>query len=923
MKKRTCVLFFLLLLFFSVSVYGASNSQLGLEGFDWVRLPDTVIAEISSPEFMQPFNEVSFNVNVPAGEYWIAMTYRPVEDIIGRAGLLITVDGVQQQIGINSIWADEHKNYLQDRFGNDIRPDQVTRQGFHTDFWASSVTLSRRPLLFNLNENSEITIEIIGHELLIETIYILTPEEILPFSQTANANAALGTGEVIILEAQEQMAKSHAFIGSANEQTPVVHPFEIGRRRINTAFQERIGEAMVWEFYVDSPGLYNISFRYSTWLYEDMEVYSNILINGQIPSSEFMNFGFSYTGFVGTFANKTAGVPIYLEAGWNTIKIQQDATILDTYYNDLRYILGSLNDIATELRRLAGISGTIQRHRIWAVEQYIPGVTAQLENHSSELRRIFDEFPRESLRDPAPLQALNISASQIDRLILRIDRLPANLDWITDITLSLADLVSSFQEQPILFDRIYIHTDEYQLASARLGFFRSLWQTIREFFHALFGSNDNFAIAAREEGELVVWVNRPIQMVALMQQIIDSRFTPESGIPVRLVAISDSNRLILSNASGTNPDAAVGILSHIPFEFAFRGAIADLTQFDDFLPFVEEHFVKEAHQAFVFGDGIYALAETKVAQMLFYRTDILDNLGLQPPDTWDDVRQMMPVLRRSGMNFFLPLSAGVGFKPFFATAPFIFQMGAEIYAPDGMSVALDTPQSLLAFELMTDLYRIYGLQDNVPSFTQNFRMGTMPIGVSDVNQMIVFRLAAPEIDGLWDIGLAPGVIDENGINRRYQLAVTSSNIIMESSEMKQEAWEFIRWWMSTETQIEFGQALLFRIGPEFIWPSANLHAFASLPFTDREREIILEQWEWVQEVPRHPASYMVERGLSNAWFNTVGDNVSPRIALDRQVAIINREILRRLEEFGYVENGVPVRDFVIRPIESFFEGGER
>ena len=919
MRKFFAMLF--LIMSIGVSAYAQSPQDLDLS-VDWVRLPDTVVREITpdSPFLMEQHSYLTVDIGVPAGSYVIAMSYMSLNPILGRNNIVVSVDDFSDQVPVISVWADESKVYEQDRFGNDILPRQITIQEFHTEYLVSNVTLSRQPLIFNLDENSELTIQSLDNSLLIQSIFVLEVHTAPPFEETAQAAAPLGS-DVIIIEGENHVVKSHSFIGSVNEQNPAIYPFELERRLLNAAHFNRLGEKLVWRFYVDTPGRYRISFRYAQWALQEMEVYRNILINGQIPSAEFINLPFTYTGVPNTFSNKTADSYIFLEAGWNTIAMQSDAAILMPYYMRLRHIQNSLNEITTELRRLANITGTAHRHRTWAVEQYMPGITQRLTDYSEELTNLVSEIPRLSERNPAPLTVLLVSASQLDRLVERIDRLPANLNRLSDVTLVMADLVGSLMTQPMLLDRIYIHPDNFELPPARLSFFQSLGHSIREFFHALLRVNQDLVVAGRQdEDEVVVWVSRPIHIVEMMQQMIDSGYTPETGQRVRLSVITDPQRLILSNASGTNPDAALGISAHIPFEFALRGAVADLTQFPDFIPFVREHFVPETFQAFVFEDGIYALPETKNVFMMFYRQDILEHLGLAPPDTWDDVRAMMPVLRRNAMNFFIPLSQGVGFKPFFGTAPFIFQMEADLYTPDGMATAMHTPNSLEAFELMTDLFRIYALQDNVPSFYQSFRMGTIPVGVADLNQLIQFRVAAPEIDGLWNIELAPGAAGSDGVIRRYQLAAQSTCIILSTSEKQEQAWDFLKWWMSTEIQTEFGFNMVYRLGPEFVWGSANIQAFATLPFTAREREVILGMWEWIREVPRHPASYIVERELSNAWFATVGDNVPSRIALDTSMTIANREITRRLEEFGYVENGVPVRDFIIRPIHTFLGG---
>ena len=79
--------------------------------------------------------------------------------------------------------------------------------------------------------------------------------------------------------------------------------------------------------------------------------------------------------------------------------------------------------------------------------------------------------------------------------------------------------------------------------------------------------------------------------------------------------------------------------------------------------------------------------------------------------------------------------------------------------------------------------------------------------------------------------------------------------------------------------------------------------------------MILEQWQWLQEPAKIPGSYMQEREISNAWNRIVFNGVNPRIAIDDSIVIINREITRKMEEFGYLQNGVKVKEFSVPTID--------
>ena len=66
---------------------------------------------------------------------------------------------------------------------------------------------------------------------------------------------------------------------------------------------------------------------------------------------------------------------------------------------------------------------------------------------------------------------------------------------------------------------------------------------------------------------------------------------------------------------------------------------------------------------------------------------------------------------------------------------------------------------------------------------------------------------------------------------------------------------------------------------------------------------------------------MLERELSNAWNNVVVKNREARASLDKAVININREMERKLQEFGYFENGQMVKPYRIASLDLIEEDG--
>jgi len=447
----------------------------------------------------------------------------------------------------------------------------------------------------------------------------------------------------------------------------------------------------------------------------------------------------------------------------------------------------------------------------------------------------------------------------------------------------------------------------------QVSFLRQGWEGTKRFFLSF--SNQNYAVVEASDDVLEIWVNYPRQYVEIMQQIIDQSFTPETGIKVQLSIMPDENKLILANAAGKGPDIALGVNHWVPYEFAIRGAALDPRDFEGYEEVVSR-FAPGVMIPYAFEDGMFGLPLTQNFWVTFYRTDIMNALDLPVPDTWDEVVEILPELQRFGMNYFQPIAFFGGFKPFVATIPFIHQFGGELYSDDGMRTLLNSEANIDGIRLMTELFTIYDMPKQVPNFYNHFRTGLLPIGISDLATYLQLTIAAPEIAGKWDIAPHPGVMNENGEIVRYAAAGAQSVIILNSTDKPDESWLFLDWFLSTETQVDFAYRLQTANGTEFLWNTANLEAFRQIPLPAEHIEVILAQWEFAIEASRIPGAYMVERELSNAWNKIVFDDANPRITLDNAVRIANREIVYRMEEFGYVENSQIIKPYPVPTIET-------
>ena len=261
-----------------------------------------------------------------------------------------------------------------------------------------------------------------------------------------------------------------------------------------------------------------------------------------------------------------------------------------------------------------------------------------------------------------------------------------------------------------------------------------------------------------------------------------------------------------------------------------------------------------------------------------------------------------------------------GFKPFSSTSPFIYQKGGSFYAADAASVAFLERETVQGFTELTDLFKIYSLSEYVASFYNSFRSGDCPLGIGGISVYVQLTEAAPELSGLWDIAPAPGTLQSDGSVLRYYNADVTACMILNNTEYPQESWSFLKWWLSADTQKEFADTMESSYGTQYRWNTANKAAFEDSSYPDEHKDVIKLMWESQKETMQHPASYIVEREISNAFNNVTVNDISVIEALEKSTFVSNREIIRKLQEFGFCDQqGNPIKEYPADTVEKLKE----
>jgi len=228
---------------------------------------------------------------------------------------------------------------------------------------------------------------------------------------------------------------------------------------------------------------------------------------------------------------------------------------------------------------------------------------------------------------------------------------------------------------------------------------------------------------------------------------------------------------------------------------------------------------------------------------------------------------------------------------------FLYQHGGEYYTEDSMRSALDTENAVAAFKQWSGNYVNYGMPVSY-DMASRFRTGEMPLAIGDYTQYNYLSVFAPEIKGDWGFTLVPGFEREDGTIDHSVSAWETACVIMATSTKQKKGWEFLKWWMSDETQTEYGNEIENVLGVAGRVATANMKALENLPWATADYRQLVKQLAWVKALPQVPGGYFTERHIKNAFYTVYNNNEDPRETLQDYVKQINYEIGRKRMEFG-------------------------
>lgn len=869
---------------------------------------------------------IEWKVEVPEdGLYDLVIDYAPIKGSFSEIVRGVQIDGKYpfaeaERVVLDRQWKDGKYPYDRNAIGNEIRPVQEERNGWQIAR-VSNYALSSEPLRWALTKGAH-TIRLVGvkEPLALYSLTFASPGKLPTYSEYAGRHPA-GSGSKDWhhrYEAEQFLQKTAVSIRTLSVAEPFVSPDAKGKIAYNAlggTSWEKAGQSVEWEIAVPETGHYAIDLKYFQGYNGNAYAYRTIMVDDKVPFQEMLHYRFAPNRAleIKPLADPDGNPYLfYLAKGNHRLKLVTDNSLIRPAVVALNEIRKRVMTIEKDIRAISGNYGfgadqNVDTARTWEIKKFDPEIENKLQSVIDELVVVRDYLLGLNQAVTDPTTALSTLIDLIQSLKEDVNDIPNQVTAFSDIISGIGTWIKPIESQALQLDYIVVRTPHANPPLQTPNGWDKVQYTAVNFARSFFETYQTNEI--NDENALTIWVQRGRDYVDLLQSLIEQEFTPQTGIKVNVNLIPNQNVLLMGNAAGDQPDLALGVGMETPVDFAMRGAAEDLTRFAGFEE-VRKRFNPGIMRSYNYGGNVYGLPETQTYNMMFYRTDIFEQLGIEPPDTWDDLMRILPTLQENGMSFKYPRKIDgtihsnlttLGAYSLHYALPF-YQQGAEFYTADGLQTELTSAEGLAGFKQYTELFSKYSLPQEVPAFINHFRYGDMPIGISDFMLNIQLTVAAPELAGHWKMVPVPGIRQPDGTVVRWAPQETTSAFMMKKSKHKEEAWKFLEWWTSGSVQSRYGNDIESYAGIEYRWYTANAAAMQTLPWTEDDLKALNEQDRWAKNVPYVPGYYFLTREMDFAWINTVIGGKPARETLGKSEMSLQREMRRKQEEFGITPN---------------------
>ena len=875
-------------------------------------------------------SKVTWEVDVPeAGFYNVYLEYMTVKSrgvAIERAfyvnGELPFQDA--SDMTFLRMWADASEPRVDNR-GNEIRPTQTEVYGWQSSYLKDKMGYMTEPYQFYFEKGKNtITLEAVNEPMVLRKLDIVAVEDEFTYAdyaaaQTGTKAAGSGLDYVQIVQGEDSTVRSESSLYAKYDRaSAITKPYSITKTILNYIGGEawrNPGQWIEWNVEVPEDGCYHLCIKGRQNYDRGNISYRSLSIDGEVPFDEMkqvaFRFGNDWESLVLSDENDKP-YSFYLTKGTHTVRLEATLGNMGMILEELSDSTFRLNQIYRTLLVYTG--ATPDQYRDYKIDQVYPEIMEAMSLESKRLYKIVDEVVETTGQKADKIASAQTLAQQLERFCEKPEKITLEFATFKENISALGSAILSMSETKLDIDYIAVYGENAKLDKDKSNFFKKAAHEVKSFFASFFIDYDAVGdVYADESNTVKVWVLTGRDQGTILKSMIDDTFTPATGIPIN-VEIVGADALLNAVVAGNGPNVVLSVGAGQPVDFALRNAVEDLTQFADYEEVLKE-FAPSTYRQYTLDDSLYALPETLFYNVMFYRKDVLEDLELEVPQTWKELIEMLPTIQGNNLSVGIPTAAGSSGSAAASTAvasaqadlsmyfTLLYQQGGDLYNDKGTQTIVNNEAGVAAFKEYTKYFTDYGIPV-IYDFVTRFRSGEMPIGIANFTTYNTLVVSAPEIAGLWDFTLVPGTekTDENGNSYIDRSAFVSGSATMmlktEDEKLKQSAWEFMKWWASSDTQVRFGREIEALLGSSARYATANMEAIKQLSWSASDIEILEEQLSYTVGIREVPGGYYTGRHISNACRKVINEKTDPRETIIDYSIKIDEELTKKRKEFG-------------------------
>ena len=809
------------------------------------------------------------------------------------------------------LWTDASP-IRHDNQGNDIRPSQMEVFDWQQVRFKDDMGYTVEPyaFYFEAGENT-ISLRAVNEPMVIGSLRLMPVEKMVSYEEYRAAQPQVQMteeGKNWLQTVQGEASKlrsSPSLYARYDRSSPITEPNSVEHTVLNYIGGDpwnTAGQWIEWEIEVPEDGYYNLSVK-ARQVYQRGALSGRTLsIDGQVPFKEMSAVTFAYnTNWETRTLSDADGNPyrFYLTKGTHTVRLEVTMGEMGSILKRLEDSIYRLNQIYRKLLVLTGANP--DRYRDYNLAGVYPEVIEAMSLESKRLYQIVDDTVAITGQKSDRVAVAQTLALQLEQFVESNERITESFSNFKDNITSLGTAMQNMSESKLDVDLLMVTGENAKVPKAYENFFTKALHEIRSCVTSFFVDYNTLGDKYDETDDVIeIWIVTGRDQSTILKTMVDDTFTPLTGIKVN-VKLVDATAILTAVIAGNGPDIVLTVDGWYAVNYAMRNAVEDLTQFSDFEEVVKP-FYQSALAPLTYDNGthkgIYGLPETQNFSLLFYRTDVLEEMELEVPQTWDDIIAMLPTIQGNSLTVGVPFP-DIALADISILNSLIYQNNGAIYDADAKKTLIDSEAGVAAFKLYTSLYNDYGLP-TVFDFVSRFRSGEMPLGVTSYSTYNTLMVSAPEIRGLWEFTLFPGTLQEDGtLNRSvHSNGACCMMIATKDERVKQNAWEFMKWWVSADSQVRFGREIESVLGASARYQTTNTDALRQLAWSSDQLKILEEQMSNTVGFREIAGGYSTTRHMTNAIRRVITTKTDAREALMNYARTINEEIKIKRREFN-------------------------